>query len=140
MADLQALSDEINNDPEGFGYGVMSPKQILETLYTVGLNGQALPVSSIETADVIEATVKSEYDSLSQADKDLYAMFVSAGTINPDGSNTKATFSALFGVGTQTRTNLLALAARPASRAEILGLFRRFREYDVIQAWALYSI
>lgn len=124
------LHDEIVNDPTGKGYASMSDTEIADAL---NAETEQVTVASILSQDVIEATVPSEYQALTDAQKQLYDMFISAGSINPAGANTRQAFANMFGPETQTRANLLARVNRPASRSSVLGL-PAVTEGDVIKA------
>lgn len=134
MGQKEIFEVEVVDDPGGLGYAGMTDGGVIVALYEVGLGAQTLPVEAVLSQAIIEATVLAEYNALSTTEKDRYDLFISAGSVNPAGPNTKAAFASMFGPGTTTRDNLLALAERPVSRAEIIGLSKKFREYDVTQA------
>ncbi len=72
---------------------------------------QVLPEDVYYAYRVLEATDISEYNSLSVADKDLYKTVIAPGMVRlADGSNGRTALLSMFGVGTNTRANLLALA------------------------------
>lgn len=129
---LQTLHDELTGDPLGRGYSGMSDSQAADSLNTAD---RSISRATIQTWEIIEATVPAEYDALSAANKQRYQAFVSAGTLDPNGTNVVAAFSSMF-AGTTTLTNLAELQTRPASRAEELGL-PRVHYWDVGQARAL---
>jgi len=115
----QTLRTELLTDPLGRGYASKTDQQCADDLNTVYRTRNR---ASIQTWEVLEATVAAEYTALSAAEKQRYQILISAGTLNPVGNNIRAAFSAMFAAGTTTRTNLLALASEPCSRAEELGL------------------
>jgi len=108
------LYDELSGDPLGRGYAAMSDQEAADDLNTAY---RTRTRDRVETWEVIEATVPSEYAALSDAEKQRYQTFVAAGTLNPSGTNTRDAFGAMFGGGTTTRANLLAMASESVSRA-----------------------
>ena len=63
-----------------------------------------------KTYKIIEATDQTEYNALSDNNKDRYALIISAGRVDfEEGTIVKATLWAMFGEGTTTRANLEAL-------------------------------
>ena len=118
---LIVLHDELVNDPLGRGYVAMTDAQAATDLNT---NQRTALRTRVETWELLEATVNAEYDALATANRTKYNAILAMGTINPAGTNVRAILSALFGAGTVTRTNLLALQNRTVNRAEELGLGR----------------
>jgi hypothetical protein len=120
--DYNILRTELTTDPLERGYAGMTNEQAADSLNTAN---RATTRSSVPTWEVLEATVSGEYDTLSTANKTRYQIFISAGELDPSKPNTRAAFAAMFAANTQTRANLLALAAGdPISRAAELGLER----------------
>lgn len=117
--DLQILKNELLNDPEGLGYSGKTAQQKADLLN--GLT-QTMERIIIPTWEILEATVQSEWSALTAAEKQRYQTFVSVGSLNVKGTNVRAAFAAMFGAGTQTRANLLALQNEVVSRAQVLGL------------------
>lgn len=79
-------------------------------------------VETISGSDVFEATAQSDYNALTANQKGLFHAIMGMETIRVKGSNTRAALLAMFGPGTQTRTNLAALQTTLTSRAAQLGL------------------
>lgn len=118
--DYNILRNELINDPLSRGYVGMTDQQVSDSLNTAN---RPVIRTSVDTWEVLEATVDSEYTAMSTANKTRYQIFISAGTLDPSRPNTKAAFASMFGPSTQTRTNLLALQlGTPISRATELGL------------------
>lgn len=113
------LKNELTDDPLGRGYSGMTDQEATDDLNTAY---RELTRERIETWEVIEATVASEWSALSDAEKERYSTFIAAGTLNPSGANTKQAFAAMFGLGTTTRVNLLALSKETVSRADELEI------------------
>lgn len=90
------------------------------------LNAQniAVDVATISGSDIFEATTQADYAALSATQKSLYHAIMGMDSITVRGSNTRAALLAMFGAGTQTRTNLGSLQTRRMSRAEQIGLGR----------------
>jgi len=91
------------------------------------LNAASVSVARtfITGAELWECTLLAEYAALAQAARDAYQVLVSLGSIDvSEGSNSRMALAVLFGAGTQTRANLLALAGKGTmqSRAAQLGL------------------
>jgi len=64
----------------------------------------------ISTWRILEATEASEYTALSEGNKELYKLIISAGTVNfTNGCAVRARLLAMFGAETVTRTSLLDL-------------------------------
>ena len=77
------------------------------------------PVTEVSGAVIFEACVYSELAVLTAEQKALFGNLIGMGTIKINGTNTRAAFASLFGVGTATRAALLALASTPASWADL---------------------
>jgi len=59
---------------------------------------------------IFEATVPAEYRDLSDANKAAYGLILSCGLVDLSaGSNARTLLSGMFGAGTTTRANILAL-------------------------------
>ncbi len=84
----------------------------------------SVDVHTISGSDVFEATTQTDYAALTATQKNLYHAIMGMDSITVRGSNTRAALLAMFGAGTQTRTNLGALQTRMMSRAEQIGLGR----------------
>lgn len=117
--EYRPLADELAGDPAGLGYAGKTGAQCAALLNAVN---QVIERETIPAWEVLEATVPAEYAALSAAEKTRYGLFVGAGDVNVKGTNTRAAFAVMFGAGTQTRANLLALQTRLDSRANVIGL------------------
>ena len=113
------LKSELTDDPLGREYDGMTDQEAADDLNT---EYRELIREKIETWEVIEATLPSEWAALTAGEKERYQTFIAAGTLNPSGANTKQAFAAMFGAGTTTRANLLALSTKTVSRAEELEI------------------
>lgn len=120
--DYPSLRSELLTDPLSRGYSGMTAAAAAEALNAVD---RPTVRTVIPAHEVIEATVAMDWATLSVQEKQRYALLTGAGEINAAGTNTRAAFQAMFGVGTTTRANLAALQdGPPTSRAAELGLPR----------------
>lgn len=85
-------------------------------------NNIAVDVDTVGGVDIFEATTQADYAALTANQKNLYHAIIAMENIRVKGSNTRAALLAMFGVGTQTRTNLSALQTTMISRATQIGL------------------
>jgi hypothetical protein len=123
-----ALAAELDNDPKALGYEVMVDSNgnhdvglVTEALNTPGRSGETLIADRVETETIAGAIVRTEWNSLPADAKTFLADVVLSGPWVRTGSATmRANLAALFPAGSQTRDAMIALASRPAARAEIL--------------------
>lgn len=111
------LKTEIDTDPENLGYAGKTDKEIVSLLSEIGLSSETISRGVIDAHEVVSACVFSELDALSDKQQKQLSFIVSAGQVDTSNVKIKAIFAGLFN-GTQTKTNLLALATRSASRGE----------------------
>lgn len=121
--DYTALKNELQTDPTTLGYaapiaaGAFTPiVTLLNTVRATILIDREL----IESYEIINATVTTEWAALSTAEKQRYQTITGAGRVDSRNANVRAAFQAMFGAGTTTRANLTALLTRQGSRAEQL--------------------
>jgi hypothetical protein len=118
--DYAKLRTELTSDPLTRGYAAMSIQQAADNLNTAN---RASTVRSIAPGKIVSALVWSEYAALTADQKQVFWGMVGAGDLDPNDAKIKAIFAGLFGAGTTTRANLIALATGPlVSRATELGL------------------
>lgn len=115
----QVLNSEITSDPAGLGYAGKNDAQIAALLNAINQTSQRDIIPAYEILEAMDAT---EFAALSAAQKTIYQIFISAGSVNIKGANTRAAFGAMFGAGTATRAAILALRDVQRSRADALGL------------------
>lgn len=77
----------------------------------------AVDVTATTGADILEATTTGDYGALTTEQRNLWRSLIVMQNLHLDRPNTRAILGSLFGAGTQTRTNLLALQATTASWA-----------------------
>lgn len=119
--DITILRAELTNDPLTRGYAGMTADAAATSLNTAN---RVVNRSSVSTAEIFEAIVPSEYDALTAAQKERVRVLLSLGSVLVNGANAQATLLGAFGVGTTSRTNLIAVARETVSRAVELGLGR----------------
>jgi hypothetical protein len=115
----EVLKTELTTDPLTRGYSGMSNAAAAADLNT---EYREVDVEAVTGQQIFEATVPSEYNALGPSDTDLFHAIIGMGELLVSGTNTRAALMALFGAGTTTRTNLIALQTELISRAAELGL------------------
>lgn len=100
------------------------------------INGATATVDRgvVESHEVWEAIVPAEWSAAAAAERTRVQVLLSMGRVNVRGANTRASLAAAFGVGTTTRTNLLALQTRTVSLAEALGFPGALQAWQVAKA------
>lgn len=68
--------------------------------------------------EIVAAIVPTDWAAATAAEKQRVQLIVSAGQVDTLADNVRSAFQAAFGVGTQTRANLIALLTRAGSLAE----------------------
>lgn len=139
-ADYPALKEELNTDPKSLGYASLDNILAAQKLNQLGASNEKIDRDVIDGQDLMECVVISEYVALGVAQREAWTAIVSAGNGQVDIKNTsvRLQIGAIWGAGTVTRTNLIALQQRPASRAEILfGKDVIIHKWDVARSRAL---
>lgn len=119
--DLVALKSELTVDPLARGYAGMNDVAAAESL---NLPNRQVLRSVIPTYEIFECIVPSEFDALTAPIKSRVQILLGLGSVRVNGSNAQTTLLGAFGVGTATRTALIALARSLGSRSDELGLGR----------------
>jgi hypothetical protein len=117
-AQLQILKDEIINDPLTRGYSGMSDQQIADDLNT---QYRERNLDRLDGSTVFNAVDKTEFNALTDADKQIVWNILHLGGVNPFGLEADI-FVDIFGGGSQTITDLAAIRKEPQSRAAELLL------------------
>lgn len=131
---LQILKNEVSTDPLALGYAAMTDAEIAERLR---LEDRPL-WADLSSSQIFESIVPSEFAVLlatAQARVDRI-LGLGDGIKTGPGSNARAELLDIFGVGSQTIANLVAIAQQTQSRARELGLGRVLTA-DVTTAKAL---
>lgn len=139
-ADYLLLKDELITDPKSLGYAAMSNIEAASKLNEIGASGEKIGRETVDGQEANKCVVIGEYTALSAAQRDAWTAIISAGAgqIDVDDDRVKTQIAAIWVAGTDTRVNLLALADRDASRAEILfGRGAFIHEWDVGRARVL---
>jgi hypothetical protein len=141
---LATLKAEINTDPAGRGYAAVRENReavaalVNEFIASVQIN-RAL-VDAWEVTALIDPT---DFSALTQLSVSRLSALLSAGKLAASATNIRtmlvgtgaAPSSGIFGNGSTTKTNLLALLTRNGSRAEALfGENTRVTSDDVSRA------
>lgn len=121
--DYAKLKSEIMTDLALLGYAGKTDQQIADLLNSVA-RGRTIQRSVIPSHEILEATVPGEWAALTAAEKQRYQTITGAGSVDLKGQNTRLMLGAMFGAGTTTRANLIALQNKTVSRAEELNLGR----------------
>jgi len=128
-ADLLALKNEVNNDPEGVGYDdvVTYTAGLLALLNSEAANPQVndmvgIPFDVFPMIDVIDEINQSEYNGLSDLKKVRVNAIINAGICYPDLTfgHAKKAFKAAFGSSSVTWGNVKDDRLQHSSRAEVL--------------------
>ena len=116
--DLLALKAELTNDPLGLGLTTnpaddeANANLLNEVRVTIQVDREVIPIS-----DMVKAIDRDEFNALSSADRSWLQFITQGGSVNPRaGSEVREGFLQLFGVGTESRTNLQALLTEPGNR------------------------
>lgn len=137
--DFEDLRDEIVNDPKAIGLATTNSDQTnADRGNEIGRSNpvETIDVSSVAPEKAQAAVVGSEYAVLSAVARDAWGAIVGLPSIPVKDANIRAQIGEIWAAGTATRTNLLALQARLASRFEVvLGEGVRIRHQDIAQAF-----
>lgn len=120
--DLQVLRTEIDTDPKSLGYEGKTSQEITDLLNTVGLSAETVDAGVIDAYEVVNALEGTDVAALTTLQLQRLSLVVSAGLVDISAAKIQSFLAGLFGAGTDTRTNLIALGQKSASRAEVLGL------------------
>ena len=117
--DLQILKTELDSDPLARGYASMTDAQAADSLNAVN---RTVDTETVQGWELWGATVLTEYSALTAAQRDFWNALVGQNAISVKSAAVRANVIALWGAGTTTRANLVALQTKTVSRAEELGL------------------
>lgn len=123
MSDIDALKTELTTDPLGRGYAGMTDEQAAADLNTV-YRDNPNPPEVVSAAAIWNALDATEYDGLNQTNQGVVDFIGGLGGDIPIASGLiKTKLFALFGAGTTSRNNLIALASGgQVSRGQELGV------------------
>ena len=95
----------------------------IAAMYNDVANGGLIDRNTVTVFDLQSAVVGSEYIALTVGQRDLWNCLIiacSSSSIPLKNSNLRGQVAAVFGAGTTSRTNLLALQQRQGTKAEVL--------------------
>ena len=115
------LNTELTTDPLALGYTGKAYGEMASLLNDINPS-YSIDRENIDGQELQMAVVTSEYDNLTDKQRDLWLTILSAGAgiIAVSDGRVKAQIAAIWGAGTTTRDNLVALQTRTASRAEVV--------------------
>lgn len=116
---IAILKTELTTDPLARGYAGMSDEEAASSLNTV--IDRVLNKTSMSGSEVYNAIVESEYDLLTDPQKQEVWDILHLGDINPFGLEATR-FMTIFGGGSATITALASLRKTDVSRGVELGL------------------
>lgn len=130
------LANEINTDPKSLGYAGKSDYEIATLMNTPGASAETIFRTYTPTEDIAAGIVRSEYDALATAGKTyLNEVILEGDRVKTGDATLRSQIASLFGAGTQTRTNLTAVASKSATRGEVLfGEDTTISDTDVARA------
>lgn len=109
MSRYDDIWTEISTDPLTRGYSGMTDAEVADSMNTAD---RTAPRTTITGVELMNNAVPAEVAALSAAERELHAAFIQMDSIPIEtGGQGRAMIGALFGAGTATRTNLLALVA-----------------------------
>jgi len=120
-----ALKNEILNDPNNLGYAPLvaaGTDQFVADILNDPSKGGTKNRGVVASFEVVNAIDPAEWVALTAQEKQRLQFITGAGEVDVSNNNIVNMFKAMFAAGTVTRAALIALALRPASRAEALGL------------------
>jgi hypothetical protein len=119
-ADKLALKAELTNDPKDLGLTLL-PEDDLANANKLNAVSTALQIdrTAIPISEIAVNIDRDEYAALPAADRDWLNLISVGGTINPrTGGEVREGLLQLFGAGTETRANLVALLTESTNRIE----------------------
>jgi hypothetical protein len=134
--DYAALATEVTTDPKSLGYAGKSDYDIATLLNTPGASGETIFRRYTPLEDIVAGIVRSEYDSLSAANKTFLQEVILKGTqVKSGDANLRASVAGIFAAGTTSRANLTNVASKSATRGEVLfGESTTVSDLDVARA------
>lgn len=142
MPTLQQIRTELDTDPKGLGYTALwtqdnGPEAVAARMNEAGASSETLFRAYVPLEDFNAEIRLAEFNALNAAQKTAVDQFFRGVKIKTGSANMRTTLDGLFPAGA-TRTALIALASRLASRAEALwGEGVRVSAAEVADAKAL---
>lgn len=121
---LQALHDMIEADPQAIGYkepnGDWKRDQVIADLFNNLALGAIIQRSNVSAEEVVQQFTIADWRSLSTGDQLYLSLLMPLGNIDTtSATEVRAALLAIFGPGTDTRDNLIAVVERQGSPAEV---------------------
>lgn len=123
--DFPKLRLELITDPVTLGYAGKADQQAADLLNST-TTGRTATRTSVTKREVFNAIVDADWPSTAVLQNKLIVLF-SQDAVDPSNTNVRGVIASIFGAGTTSRANLLALSTQTVSRAAELGL-------EVVQA------
>ena len=136
MINYTALKAEIANDPNGLGYAGKTDQPVAD-LMNDPAKGGTITRGAITSQTVIDAVNPNEFAALTALQLQQLQVITSTGNVDVGNTNVQGQLGKLFTAAASpiTRSAIIALASRPASRAEALfGSGTIIQASDVAQA------
>lgn len=118
--DLQALKNEITNDPLGRGYANLDDEKIAESLNKADRQPNR---ETLDSGLFVGSIVAADYAGLTADQRDRVRLLATPSLLYVS-THIRNELRNMFPPGSATRNNLTAALMRPGSRAEELGLGR----------------
>jgi len=115
---LWALRAELDDDPLGRGYSGMTDVEAAADLNTVY---RSRDKASVSGSEILNGIVVSEWNALTDAQRQTVWDIVHLGEVNPFGIEATLMVN-IFGAGSETISGLSSLRTEDISRAQELGL------------------
>ena len=123
-ADLLAIKAELTNNPLALsGYLALTAPNDEANANALNLVRVELQIDreAIPVSEISKCIDRDEFGALSPADQKYLDLVLGGGNVNPKtGGEVREGFLQMFGSGTETRNNLLALLTESANRVEHL--------------------
>lgn len=119
-----ALKAEIQNDPTARGYAVpyaAGNDQAVADLLNAPRAGATVNRTLVPAWEFVNAMVASEVNAIPTAAREYLLLVASANEVQLGGGGVRNALTVIFGAGTTTRANLIALLTKPATRSEELS-------------------
>ena len=127
---LQVLADELTTDPLTRGYAAMTDQQAADDLNTIYRTWNRI---NVPLTELVEGIVYAEYIALTDAQRQYIDLLIRAEVTNVNNGNPRTGLLATFTAGTDTRSNLAAMATETISRAAELARLNNLAERVVTE-------
>ncbi len=121
--DLTLLKNELANDPKSLGYSAFDDFEAADKLNEIGASAETIEPEFVPAYKAQQEVVASEYLALVTGEQNLWNAILTSKSENGipiKNATIRGQVATIWGAGTTTRTNLVGLQTRSASRAEVL--------------------